>query len=75
MIFEALQSEQFRFKFYSLGSKILKFPEFNLLIINLYKVLVTKWASLLHLMVSDDHSVTDDLLMKYLNKYFVDSRM
>ena len=30
MIFEALQSELFRFKFHSLGSKILKFPEFNL---------------------------------------------
>ena len=31
MIFEALQSELFRFKFHSLDSKILKFPEFNLL--------------------------------------------
>ena len=30
MIFEALQSELFRFKFHSLGSKILKFPDFNL---------------------------------------------
>ena len=30
MIFEALQSELFRFKFHSLGSKILKIPEFNL---------------------------------------------
>ena len=30
MIFEAVQSEQFRFKCDSLGSKILKFPEFNL---------------------------------------------
>ena len=33
MIFEALQSELFRFKFHSLGSRILKFPEFNLLMI------------------------------------------
>ena len=32
MIFEALQSELFRFKFHSLSSKILKFPEFNLFI-------------------------------------------
>ena len=30
MIFEALQFEIFRFKFHSLGSRILKFPEFNL---------------------------------------------
>ena len=30
MIFEALQSKLFIFKFHSLGSKILKFPEFNL---------------------------------------------
>ena len=30
MIFEALQSELFRFKFHSLASNILKFPEFNL---------------------------------------------
>jgi len=30
MIFEALQFELFRFKFHSLGSKILKFPGFNL---------------------------------------------
>ena len=30
MIFEVRQSELFRFKFHSLGSKILKFPEFNL---------------------------------------------
>ena len=30
MIFEAVQSKQFRFKFDSLGSKILKFPEFDL---------------------------------------------
>ena len=29
-IFEALQSELFRYKSHSLGSKILKFPEFNL---------------------------------------------
>ena len=28
--FEALQSEIFRFKFHSLGSEILKIPEFNL---------------------------------------------
>ena len=34
MIFEALQSELFRFKFHSLGSKILKFPEFNLVMIH-----------------------------------------
>ena len=32
MIFEALQSELFRFKFHSLSSKILKIPEFSLLI-------------------------------------------
>ena len=32
MIFEALQSELFRFKFDSLSSKILKMPEFNLFI-------------------------------------------
>ena len=32
MIFEALQSELFRFKFQRLSSKILKFPEFNLFI-------------------------------------------
>ena len=31
MIFEALQSDLLRFKFHSLGSRILKFPEFNLL--------------------------------------------
>ena len=30
MIFGALQFELFRFKIRSLGSKILKFPEFNL---------------------------------------------
>ena len=30
MIFGALQFELFRFKIHSLGSKILKFPEFNL---------------------------------------------
>ena len=30
MIFEALQSELFRFKFHTLSSKILKIPEFNL---------------------------------------------
>ena len=30
MIFEALQSELFKFKFDSLSSKILKIPEFNL---------------------------------------------
>ena len=29
-IFEALQFELFRLKLHSLGSKILKFPEFNL---------------------------------------------
>ena len=34
MIFEAPQSELFRFKFHSLRSKILKFPEFNLIIAN-----------------------------------------
>ena len=33
MIFGALQFELFRFKIHSLGSKILKFPEFNLLIV------------------------------------------
>ena len=32
MIFYALQSEFFRFKFHSLGSNILKLPEFNLII-------------------------------------------
>ena len=32
MTFEALQSELVRFKFHSLGSKIQKFPEFNLYI-------------------------------------------
>ena len=32
MIFEALQSEPFRFKFHSLGWKILKIPEFNIMI-------------------------------------------
>ena len=32
MIFEALQSELFRFKFHSLSSKILKIPEFSLCI-------------------------------------------
>ena len=32
MIFKALQSELFRFKFHSLSSKILKIPEFSLLI-------------------------------------------
>ena len=31
MIFEALQSEAFRFKFRSLGSKIIKIPKFNLM--------------------------------------------
>ena len=36
MIFEALQSELFRFKFHLLGSKILKFPEFNLTIVYLF---------------------------------------
>ena len=35
MIFEALQSELFRFKFHSLSSKILKIPEFSLSINNL----------------------------------------
>ena len=30
MIFEALKSELFRFKFYSLGKKIRENPEFNL---------------------------------------------
>ena len=34
MIFEAPQSELFRFKFHSLGSKILKIPEFNLVMNN-----------------------------------------
>ena len=34
MIFEALQSELFRFKLYSMSSKILKIPEFNLLMEN-----------------------------------------
>ena len=33
MIFEALQFELFRFKIHSLGSKIQKFPEFNLVMI------------------------------------------
>ena len=33
MIFGALQSELFRFKFHSVGSKVLNFPEFNLLIL------------------------------------------
>ena len=33
MISEALQSELFRLKFHSLGSKILKIPEFNLVIV------------------------------------------
>ena len=32
MIFEALESELFKCKFHSLSSKILKFPEFNLVI-------------------------------------------
>ena len=32
MIFEALQPEIFRFKFLSLGLKVLKFPEFNLIV-------------------------------------------
>ena len=36
MIFEALQSDIFRFKFHLLGSKILKIPEFNLTITNHY---------------------------------------
>jgi len=35
MILEALQSERFRFKFHLLGSKILKIPEFNLIMYNL----------------------------------------
>ena len=30
MIFQALQSQPFIFKFHSLGSKILEIPEFNL---------------------------------------------
>ena len=34
MIFGALQFELFRFKIHSLGSKILKFPEFNLRMLN-----------------------------------------
>ena len=33
MIFGALRFELFRFKIHSLGSKILKFPEFNLMIL------------------------------------------
>ena len=32
MIFQALYSELFKFKFYSLGSKIKKIPEFSLVI-------------------------------------------
>ena len=39
MFFQALQSELFRFKFHSLGSKILKIPEFNLL---MYKIPAVK---------------------------------
>ena len=41
MIFEALQSEIFRFKFHSLGLKILKIPEFNL-----YMKVPNIWAML-----------------------------
>ena len=41
MIFEALQSEIFRFKFQSLGLKILKIPEFNL-----YMKVPNIWAML-----------------------------
>ena len=52
MIFEALRSELFRFKFHILSSKILKFSEFNLLILDdpyravrwsLIKVLSMHW--------------------------------
>ena len=43
MIFEALQSDRFRFKFHSLGSKILKIPEFNLdIFINYNKSAIKK---------------------------------
>ena len=33
MVFEALQSEPFRLKLHSLESKILKIPEFNLIMV------------------------------------------
>ena len=42
MILKALQSEQFTFKFHSLGSKLSKIPEFNLSIFNPTKVHVQK---------------------------------
>ena len=38
MIFKALQSELFRLKFHSLSSKIEKFPEFNLLILDFMEI-------------------------------------
>ena len=54
IIFEALQSELFKFKFYILSSKILKIPEFNLMIshisltrhfdrVNLTQVWINLW--------------------------------
>ena len=51
MIFEALHFELFRFKFYSLSSKILKIPEFNLYIklnsfIPAFEWKIKQWVSL-----------------------------
>jgi len=49
MIFEALQSELFRFMFHSLGSKILKTPEFKLFINQVIFtknfVFISSWSS------------------------------
>ena len=52
MIFDALQSEFSWFKFHSLGSKILKIPEFNLIMkgeklcTRAYKIFHLKWKQL-----------------------------
>ena len=64
IIFGALQSELFRFKFHSLGSKIQKIRNFNLFIIQVYEILAVSDGRVFIIM---DYASKGDLL-RYIQK-------
>ena len=76
MIFDALQSEFFRFKFHSLSSNILKLPEFNLIIrqnLHFGHILRNFFPTELHLNMAElkldnlkPHGKADSLLTKLI---------
>ena len=74
MIFQALQSDTFRFEFHSLGSKILKIPEFNLVIDDLMLIFICnrQAADCIHpLLWSNDYGLLKKILFSMVDDLYI----